>query len=324
MVSELAMAIDIGGGSVKLALADAAANELATGTVEGVPDLGRDALLAAIGSSAIGLAATARQRGRLAGVAIGVPGHLSADRRASLNSNVPALDGIDLAGHFGALLGCAVRLENDANLAALGEWSFGPRAAASRFMMVTLGTGIGVALIESGRPVGVVGGTLGDSGHVIVDPAGERFCRLGCRGCLESMASGVALIEEAQRLSGEQPDTALGRLARSGRDIAGADLAALGAAGDQAVLALLSRTGRWLGLGLASYVNIFAPQVICIGGGMSRLRPYFEEPMIEAMHEGRIKNRPAPESIYFSGDYDRAAARGAVAMFLLRGEGDVG
>jgi glucokinase len=186
-------------------------------------------------------------------------------------------------------------------------------------MMVTLGTGIGVALLVGGRPVGVIGGTLGDAGHVVVDPAGARSCRLGCRGCLESVASGIALIEMAEELADATPESALGALRRKA-GITGAELAQLAAAGDPPTLDLLAQTGQWLGMGLASYSNTFAPDVICIGGGMSRFRPYLETALLEGSEAGRIKNRPGPETIYFSAEYQQAAARGAVTLFLSTGE----
>lgn len=313
---EFVLAIDIGGGSVKLALADASGAEIGSRAIDDVPGFDRDGLLDAIGQQAQALIALGQARGgRVGGIAIGVPGFLSPDRRASMNSNVPALDGYDLVRHFGGRFACSVEVENDANLAALGEWSFGPWHAAQRFMMVTLGTGIGVALLDGGKPIGVVGGTLGDAGHVIVEPSGEHVCRLGCHGCLEAVASGVALLEAAAGLAEQIPDSALGEARRRGI-LNGGEIARLAAAGDAMTLAMLGDIGRWIGLGLASYNNAFAPGVIAIGGGMSRYRPYIEASMLAAVAEGRIKNRPGPEAIYFSSDYDRAAARGAATIFF--------
>lgn len=314
---DLVIAVDIGGGSVKLALTNSEADELAAEVIDGVPNFDGETLLGMIGRGAESLRELGRARsGHLVGLAIGVPGHLSLDRRASLNSNVPALDGIDLVGYFGDWLSCRVELENDANLAALGEWSFGPWNAAARFMMVTLGTGIGVALLDRGVPVGVVGGTLGDIGHIIVDPAAVRACRLGCRGCLESVASGLALTDQAEALSDRMPNSALGALRRRQRAITGGDLGRLAASGDEATLSLLAEIARWLGMGLATYINTFAPDVICIGGGMSRLRPFIEDALLASANEGKIKNRPGTEAIYFSNDYDQAAARGAATLFF--------
>jgi glucokinase len=317
---ERVIAVDVGGGSVKLALTDAGGEALASDIIDGVSQLGREALLGELTRRAEALLATARAKGEtVRGAAIGVPGHLSADRRASLNSNVPVLDGVDLVGHFEERLGCAVELENDANLAAIGEWRFGPWRSAARFMMVTLGTGIGVALLEHGTPVGLVGGTLGDAGHVIVDPSAARSCRLGCRGCLESVASGVALGEIAGEAALRSPDSPLGQLARGGREISGADLARLATAGDEASLAILTDAARWLGTGLATYINVFAPDVICIGGGMSRLQPFLEADLVRTAEATRIKNRPGPAAIYFSPDHHLAAGRGAAALFFQGG-----
>ena len=316
---DLVLAIDIGGGSVKLALTDEVAVSVQTDIVDGVPGFDADSLLGEIGRRAELLLARRRsQTSRLVGTAIGVPGFVSADRRSSQNSNVPVLDDTDLVGYFGDRLHCPVEVENDANLAALGEWSFGPWNAAARFMMVTLGTGIGVALLDRGAPVAVVGGTLGDAGHVIVDAAGSRSCRLGCKGCLESVASGLALAESAEELGDQFPQSALGELRRAGRAITGRDLARLAESGDAQTLALLASLGRWLGLGLATYNNTFAPDVICSGGGVSQLRAHIEPAVLATMEDTRIKNRAGPEAVYFSADSDRAAARGAATLFFGR------
>ena len=316
---DFVLAVDIGGGSVKLALTNSAADDVRSSLVDNVAAYNGDALLNEIGRHALSMREMVqRQGGHIIGAAIGVPGFVSSDGRASSNSNVPALDGIDLVDYFGARLGCSIKLENDANLAAMGEWAFGPSKSASRFLMVTLGTGIGVALLDRGTPVNIVAGTLGDAGHVIVDGTGARSCRLGCRGCLESVASGVALIEIAQELGDQLPQSGLGDLRRKRTLIGGAEIAGLAAMGDEVVLSMLSHLGYWLGLGLASYVNLFAPDVIHIGGGLSQLRRYLEASTIEAMNRSRIKNRVGPQTVLFSSAFDRAAARGAAAMFFSK------
>jgi predicted NBD/HSP70 family sugar kinase len=93
-------------------------------------------------------------------------------------------------------------------------------------------------------------------------------CGCGNRGCLEALASGTAIARRAQKVANERPDSALGRLAAE-RAPLGEDVLDLALGGDEASEGVLQETGTWLGIGLATFVNIFDPEVIAIGGGVS-------------------------------------------------------
>jgi glucokinase len=110
-----------------------------------------------------------------------------------------------------------------------------------------------------GRP-----GDGGELGHITVLPTGPR-CGCGNRGCLEALASGTAIARRAQKAATEQPDSLLGRLAEE-RAPLGEDVLDLARKGDEAAAKVLREAGTWLGVGLATFVNIFDPEVIAIGG----------------------------------------------------------
>ena len=107
----------------------------------------------------------------------------------------------------------------------------------------------------------------GELGHITVQPAGPR-CGCGNHGCLEALASGTAIARRAREMAEERPDSGLGRLAVE-RAPLGEDVLDLARRGDEASVRVLKETGTWLGIGLATFVNIFDPEVIAIGGGVS-------------------------------------------------------
>ena len=112
-----------------------------------------------------------------------------------------------------------------------------------------------------------------------LDPTGPR-CGCGNRGCLEALASGTAIGRRAREVANEKPRSALGQLAIE-RQVLGEDVTRLAPAGDEASISVIEETGRWLGIGLAGFVNIFNPEVIPIGGGASRAGEFILEPARE-------------------------------------------
>lgn len=168
-------------------------------------------------------------------------------------------------------VGRPVFLENDANAAAWGEFRFGGAREADDMLLVTIGTGVGGGIVSNGELLRGAEGVAAEIGHVRVVPDGLR-CGCGNRGCLESYASGTALVREARELvSGGSPHA--GAL----RDLCGGDPEALtghmvteaAMTGDPAATELFADLGRWLGEGIASMVAVLDPELVVIGGGVS-------------------------------------------------------
>jgi glucokinase len=155
---------------------------------------------------------------------------------------------------------------------------------------------------------------------VTIQATGPR-CSCGNHGCLEALASGTAIQRRAREVANEKPNSALGRLATE-RKVLGEDVTELAHKGDEAAISVLEETGVWLGIGLASFVNVFNPEVIAVGGGAAKageliLRPAREEVRLRARSPSRdlveIKEATlGPESgvlgaaalaCYPSGDY---------------------
>jgi glucokinase len=159
-------------------------------------------------------------------------------------------------------------VDNDARAAAWAEARFGAGAGTDDLVLVAVGTGIGGGLVLDGAVYRGAAGLGGEVGHMIVAPDGDP-CDCGNRGCLEAMASGSALGRAARAAAAQDPDGRLATLAGGPQRVTGEIVFQAAKEGDQAAIALFERTGYWLGVGIASLITIFDPDVVVVGGGLA-------------------------------------------------------
>jgi glucokinase len=203
------------------------------------------------------------------GVCVAVPGRILASENKVISApNLHEIEDIRLDEEIGRRTGLMVTVENDANAAAWGEFRFGAGRGLQHMVSITLGTGVGGGIITHGMLLRGAQGAGGELGHVTIDPTGPR-CGCGNYGCLEALASGTAIQRRAREVANERSTSALGRLAIE-RQVLGEDVTRLAQEEDDASISLLEETGRWLGIGLAGFVNTFNPEVIAVGGGASQ------------------------------------------------------
>jgi len=206
------------------------------------------------------------------GVGLGVPGLILAqENKVIFSPNLHVIEGIPLKDELEPKVGLPVVVENDNNAAAWGEFRFGAGSGAEHLLFVGLGTGIGGGIVIHGQLLRGAQGAGGELGHVTVQATGPR-CACGNRGCLEAFASGSAIGRRAREVAVEWPNSALGQLARAlgaeRKVLLGEDVTDLAQQGDKGALSVLKEAGRWLGIGLAGFVNIFNPEVVVVGGGV--------------------------------------------------------
>jgi glucokinase len=207
--------------------------------------------------------------GEVEAVGFGIPCLIDHDRGLAASSVHLPINGIAFAEMMSERLGLPAFMDNDANLSLLGEHRGGAARGHRNAVMLTIGTGIGGAILIDGKLYRGSQGAAGELGHVVVSPDGPD-CGPGCpsRGCLESVASGTALVREALRVAQHRPHTRLGKVLAGGREITGPLVTELAYDGDPDAIAVLTSIGEWLGIGLAAIVNIFNPDVVVIGGGV--------------------------------------------------------
>jgi len=217
------------------------------------------------------------------GACLAVAGLILAEEKMVVFSpNLHAVEGIPLKDELEPRIGLPLTLENDANAATWGEFRFGAGSEVDHLVFVALGTGIGGGVITHGLLMCGAQGAGGELGHVTIQSTGPR-CACGNRGCLEALASGTAIRRRARELASDHPDSALGRLAAD-RKVLGEDVTRLAREGDEVAIAVLEEAGRWLGIGLAGFVNIFNPEVIAVGGGAMAAGELILETAREEVH----------------------------------------
>ena len=222
------------------------------------------------------------------GVCLAVAGLvLAEENKVVFSPNLHAVEGIPLKDKLEPRIGLPLTLENDANAATWGEFRFGAGSEVDHLVFVALGTGIGGGVISHRMLVRGAQGSAGELGHVTIQATGPR-CACGNHGCLEALASGTAIRRRARELASENPGSALGRLAAD-RKVLGEDVTRLAREGDGVAVAVLEEAGRWLGVGLAGFVNVFNPEVIAVGGGVMAAGELILE---AAREEVRLRARP--------------------------------
>jgi glucokinase len=313
----LLLGIDIGGTKVALALGDADGGLLSASRHEAEVARGPDHMLARIVDEAHRLLGAAE--GKLEAIGISCGGALDRRRGLVLNPpNLPGWDSVPVVAHLSGALQAPASLDNDANLAALGEHRFGAGRPFANLVYVTVSTGIGGGIISEGKLVRGLSDSAGELGHQTLDPQGPP-CGCGNRGCLEALSSGGAIAREARRAVEESPDEGAALLAlASGKPdrLAAWMVAQAAAAGDALAAALWHRAMEYLGLGIANVVSILAPQAVIIGGGMIAAGELLLAPVRSAVRS-RVRLVPAEEvAILPAALGPDSALRGALALAL--------
>lgn len=251
----------------------------------------------------------------IAGIGIACPGPI--DMRSGVVLETPNLDLRDFAlrDRLSKKLGVPVLLENDVNAGVYGEFVAGAGRGFRHIVGLFPGTGIGGGLILDGRLYRGARGGAGEIGHMVVQVDGRR-CGCGRYGCLEALASRSALAKDLVALAanGEAPTI---------REKAGTDFLAVKSgtiakamdAGEQAVIELVLRSARFLGIGMGCCVNIFDPELIILGGGMvEKLGDSYLETAVAAMKETGMKRMVEHVKVKAAELGDDAAVIGAAAL----------
>ncbi|MBV9604471.1 MAG: ROK family transcriptional regulator, partial [Solirubrobacterales bacterium] len=241
---------------------------------------------------------------RLLGVGMGLAAPINA-ATGSLEANgiLPGWRGIRPAAEMEARLGIPVALDNDANLGALGEKAFGAARGVDHLVYIRLSAGIGAGLIFDGHPYHGFGGVAGEIGHVLSDPSGP-ICRCGNRGCLEAVASPVAVA---------------GLLERSlGAPITVPRLLELVAEGDRGARRAVADAGEAVGRAVSMLVNLVNPELVVVGGDLAQAGEVLLDPMTAAIERHSVAPAAAAVRIIPGTLGARAEVLGAAALILAK------
>ncbi|SFU91344.1 ROK family protein [Alicyclobacillus macrosporangiidus] len=271
--------VDIGGTSVKAAIVDDGGRLVAQQAIPTEAGRGPADLCLRLRETLRGMAdACGMDPGVIRGAGVGVPAFLDLARGVVVEAINLGWREVPLAELLADVLGMPVSVDNDANLAALGEAWAGAGAGAHTVLCTTVGTGVGGGVVIGGRLHHGANGMAGEIGHMRVVREGGLLCNCGQTGCLETVASATAIVREARERQ------AAGMLPPDERIDGAADVARL-ARDHEAARRVLETAGRWLGFGLAQAAVVLNPDVIVIGGGVSKAGDLLLEPARAAFTE---------------------------------------
>ena len=202
-------------------------------------------------------------------IGMGIPATIDHEKGVAIAAvNLP-IENLPIRDIVVERTGLPAFVDNDANVAALAEHLFGAARGAENAVMLTIGTGIGGGLILGGEIYRGSTGAGAELGHMAIQLDGPA-CQGNCpgHGCVETLASGTALGREGRAAAESNPDSALGRLLAAGSEIDGKAVTVAAQEGDETAVGVFALIGSRLGVALASFANIFEPEVIVIGGGV--------------------------------------------------------
>ena len=258
--------VDLGGTTVKIAYFNQEGDLLDKWEIPTVTENEGKEILPDIAASVLRYMEEKKvSREQVLGIGIGVPGPV--DGRGVVNRCVNLNWGVfNIHETLGALTGLPVKAGNDANVAALGEAWKGGGSGCENLVMATLGTGVGGGIIIDGRPVSGVHGSAGEIGHILVNREETEPCGCGNYGCVEQYCSATGVVRLAKRyLARTHRDSIL----RKG-EFSCKDVFAAGNAGDEAALEILDQVYDYMGRFLAAVCCVVDPEVVVLGGGVSR------------------------------------------------------
>lgn len=301
--AQAVVGIDFGHSHVQVAIADLAHNVLGERRCD--LDVKRRALEALDTSSRMFdevLAETGVERTNVIGAGIGIPGPVDrAHGTAGSATILPGWVGLRIASEMQSRLGLPVEIENDANLGALAELTWGAGRDCSNFAYIKAATGLGAGIVIDGHLLRGATGTAGEIGHTTLDEAGA-LCYCGNRGCLETVASGPAIVQLVGRVGGDV--LSLSRIVE------------LAVEGDVRCRRAVADAGREIGVAVAGLCNLINPERVIVGGLLSRTGEVLLQPLRESIRRHAVQAAAQSVEVCPAVFVERAELLGSLALAL--------
>lgn len=308
---EYAIGIDLGGTSIKYALVDKAGNSLFEGKLPSFASVSAAKVTEQLIKAATTLKdKAARENLTVTGIGLGTPGIVDETNRIVLGGaeNIRGWENIDIASLLEEQIKLPVVVGNDANLMGLGETKFGAGKGCTHVVFLTVGTGIGGAVIIDGKLFNGYANRGTELGHVPLIANGEH-CACGATGCLEHYASTSALV---RRFSASAQERNL----KFDEEINGELIVRLYHEGFPLAVECMNDHFYYLGRGIAGFINIFSPQRIVIGGGLAEAGSFYLEEIRKVVKEHVIADCALNTEIVAAALGNKAGLIGAASLVL--------
>ena len=308
---EYAIGIDLGGTSVKAALVDELGGTFFENVLPSFASVSASAVLGQLAKAASALREKADANGwTVRGIGLGTPGIVDETNRMVLGGaeNISGWENIDVATHLEERTGLPVVIGNDANMMGIGETRYGAAKGCTHVVFLTVGTGIGGAVIIDGKLFSGYANRGTELGHVPLIADGEQ-CACGATGCLEHYASTSALVRRFSELAKEQSPV-------SDTPVNGEMIVRLYQEGSPVAVRCMNEHFFYLGRGIAGFINIFSPQRVVIGGGISEAGPFYIEEIRKVVRQQVMSSCAVNTEIVASSLGNRAGLVGAASLIL--------
>ena len=282
--------IDVGGTNVKIALVDSDGKIGYSNTIPTRAEMGYEYTINNMKQAIRDLMTETKLSAKdIEGIGFGLPGQ--ADFKSGivrLITNIPGWVEIPLAKMIEDEFHIPIRIDNDVRCAALGELNFGAGKGCENLICITVGTGIGSGLIINGKLVRGASNAAGEIGHIKLQMHDGPICGCGDTGCLEAFASGPSIVAMAEEYILGGKSTKYREMANGGA-ITPFIVAEAAKAGDPVARRIFTRMGEYIGIGMASVVNLLNPERIIVGGGVADAGDILLNPLKETIKKRAMK-----------------------------------
>ncbi len=302
MNKKLAVGIDIGGSNTKVGIVDQDGQTICHSSFPTASETGFDDFILRSKDTIESLLAQVDVK-QIIGVGIGAP---NADSQKGILNQPPNLDWgtVPIKKRFAEICPYPIFLDNDANVAAIGEGLWGVASSYDNFVVVTLGTGVGTGVVVDGKVLNCGDGMAGEGGHLTIVPDG-RPCNCGGKGHLECYASATGIKLSAEGIFKEELEVK--------------DLGVLFHSGDEKALKLFDLTADYLAQGLAQIATILAPEAFILAGGVSAIGKPFDSMVERQLDQYIYPPLKGRTKILFSTiSQEEGAVMGAAALLFAR------
>lgn len=252
---------------------------------------------------------------RILGAGLSLPGLI--DKKTDVNFTYPNLGGKPLHETFTDLLKVPAYVEHDTKAMALGESWFGLAKNKSNVLCLNVGSGIGLGMILNGELYHGFSGFSGEFGHIQLDPEGA-LCDCGKIGCLETLASGSALVAKAKQKIGTGTNSIITKLVNDRTDEIKLPVIINAAhQGDQFAIELIEEAGGYLARGISTLLHLLNPELVIIGGDMARAENLLADPIQQKLNKYTIGRIRQDTRIFISELKDQAGLLGTIPVVML-------
>jgi glucokinase len=285
--------VDLGGTKISTGIVDESGKVIQSLKIPTNVEEGSDAVISRINMSIDKVLEMSNLKlHNLSGIGIGAPGPLDIEKGIVVYSaNLPGWRDVPIANKIKEKYELPIRLNNDGNAAVLGEYLFGTGRGSKNFIYITISTGIGAGAVIDGKLFNGANSNALEVGHMTINTSGPK-CGCGNHGCFEALASGTSIARRAQKMIDEGRETII-LVQEKNAPVKAEYVFDAARNGDKVALEIIDTEAFYLGVGISNIINLFNPDKIALGGGVSTQMDMFYSKMMQTVTERTLRPNAA-------------------------------